>query len=107
MNEYNDGGSLRPPDQSRGTLTRFSGDEMSPTGFGESGALGVSAGGAGPEPASAETYLSALYRHKWLALVVSILIAGSTVPLVWTLVVPQYRAHAVVRVSPIVQRLVY
>jgi len=48
-----------------------------------------------------------LLRHKWLALVVFGLVAGLAVPLVWTMVTPQYQAGASVRVRPVLPRIVF
>lgn len=63
--------------------------------------------GQGSSVPSAQFSLSMLLRRKWTVLVTFLLIAVTTVPMVWFLVIPKYRAAAVVRVAPVVQRVLY
>jgi len=51
--------------------------------------------------------LGMLLRHKWTVLGVFFLIAAVAVPSVWLLVVPEYRATAMVRVRPVIPRMLY
>lgn len=51
--------------------------------------------------------LSAILRRKWTMLGVFVLVAGTAIPGVWLMTVPKYRATAMVRVAPIVPRLLY
>lgn len=46
-------------------------------------------------------------RYKWTIALLFLLVTGALLPLVWLLVVPQYKATAIVRVSPVIQRVMY
>jgi polysaccharide biosynthesis transport protein len=48
-----------------------------------------------------------LLRHKWLVLVLATLLAGSGIPLIWIFFAPVYRATAVVRISPVIDPVVF
>ncbi|MBU0719120.1 MAG: polysaccharide biosynthesis tyrosine autokinase [Planctomycetes bacterium] len=67
--------------------------------------VGIAQGSSGP--ASRGFSLPLLLRHKWLMFTVFALISGLGVPLVWMFVAPVYTAKAVVRVSPVVSRIVF
>ena len=56
---------------------------------------------------SAQQMLARTLRYKWTMAIVFVLIAGSAVPAIWTIMVPKYRAKAVVRVSPRVDPLIF
>jgi capsular exopolysaccharide synthesis family protein len=56
---------------------------------------------------SAQHLLARMLRYKWTAAIVFVLIAGSSIPAIWTFMVPKYRAKAVVRVSPRVDPLIF
>jgi len=57
-------------------------------------------------PSGTELLMSIL-RFKWTMLIVSILVAVPMIAIIWTQVVPKYRARAVVRVRPIIPYLVF
>lgn len=66
----------------------------------------------GPEPASGEGSsnafsFSSLFRFKWLALGVFVLVSAATIPCVWLVVKPTYQANAVIRVAPVVPRIIF
>ncbi len=80
------------------------------------GMLGEPAGdswGLGPaQPAvpggpGAQFSMDLLWRSKWLILGVFVLVAGAALPLVWLTQTPVYRATALVRVSPVISRIVF
>lgn len=48
-----------------------------------------------------------LWRSKWLMLCTFVLICGATIPYVWLFLPPTYDATAIVRVSPVVTRIVF
>lgn len=48
-----------------------------------------------------------LFRYKWSILLVLILIAGPGVSAIWSLLSPNFRAQAVIRIAPKIPRLVY
>ncbi|MBI4581892.1 MAG: AAA family ATPase [Planctomycetes bacterium] len=48
-----------------------------------------------------------LLRHKWLMLAVFVLVAGPSIPCVWLFTIPTYESTAVVRVEPVVPKIVY
>ncbi len=48
-----------------------------------------------------------LLRVKWLMLVSFVLICGISIPCIWLLTFPTYSAKAIVRVSPVVSRIVF
>ncbi len=48
-----------------------------------------------------------VFRYKWSILLVTVLVAAAGIPSVWLLVKPRYKARAVVRVSPVVSRIVF
>ncbi len=58
-------------------------------------------------PPSAQFSIGMLLRMKWLILGVFVLVAATAIPLIWLFVVPEYRATAMVRVAPVVPRLLY
>jgi len=61
----------------------------------------------GDGPMGSGINLSGLLRHKWLMLVIFVLLAAPSVPLIWRFVKPEYGSTALVRVTPIVPRVVY
>ncbi|MCH7886080.1 MAG: hypothetical protein IIC01_12645, partial [Planctomycetes bacterium] len=48
-----------------------------------------------------------LWRSKWLMLCTFVLICGATIPYVWLFLPPTYDATAIVRVSPVITRIVF
>ena len=48
-----------------------------------------------------------LLRQKWLMLALFALVAGAAIPCVWLFTVPLYESTAVVRVEPVVPKIVY
>ena len=46
-------------------------------------------------------------RRKWLILSIFFLISAATIPFIWIIVKPQYRSTAVLRVEPVVPRLIF
>lgn len=62
---------------------------------------------APPGGMSMQASISGLLRRKLLMLVVFVLVAGAAVPGVWLLIRPQYRASAIIRVAPVVPRILY
>jgi len=48
-----------------------------------------------------------LLDHKWMVVLIFVVGAGVTVPLIWKLIAPQYRATAQINVQPVSQRIVY
>jgi capsular exopolysaccharide synthesis family protein len=104
-------------DGSEGNQSRPVGGPMVPAGrrdlasvlFPEEGdflpaAPAVAPSGAGASP---QQILIRMLRYKWTFVLVFLLIVGVSIPAIWTLVVPMYRAKAVVRVSPRINRLVF
>jgi succinoglycan biosynthesis transport protein ExoP len=74
--------------------------------FGESSAaLGAALPAA--EKSAPGLSIAQLWMYKWTILVVFVLVAGPAIVAIWALVVPEYRAGAEVRVSPIIPRLVF
>jgi len=70
------------------------------------------AGGGGPLVGGAAApraafSLPTLLQAKWLIVGVFTLVAGATVPLIWWLLEPHYQATALVRVSPLISRIVF
>jgi len=61
----------------------------------------------GPLLSSPTEILTALLRFKWTVLIVTILVAGPLIGLIWTQVRLEYRARAEIRVRPIIPRLVF
>jgi capsular exopolysaccharide synthesis family protein len=57
-------------------------------------------------PATANLLLT-LLRAKWLILGVFVLVSGVAIPLIWLKMAPEYKATALVRVSPVVSRIVF
>ena len=62
---------------------------------------------AHPAVPSAQFSLSMMLQRKWTVLITFCLVAVTVVPMIWYLAVPKYRASAVVRVAPVVQRVLY
>ncbi len=60
----------------------------------------------GPQSPSMQISLRAILRRKWTFLIVTVLIAGGTVPLVWMFSVPEFKAAATVRVAPVYTPLI-
>src|SRR5215475_8626110 len=48
-----------------------------------------------------------LMRFKWTAILITALVAAISIPAIWALTVPEYAAHALVRVAPNIPKLVY
>ena len=57
--------------------------------------------------ASAAHWIAALHRSRRLITCVFIIVAGISIPCIWLLVQPTFRARAVIRVSPVVSRVVF
>ena len=51
--------------------------------------------------------LSTVFRRKWLIFGVFVLVSAATVPWIWLSISPKYQATALVRVSPIVDIIVF
>lgn len=51
--------------------------------------------------------VSRLLRRKWLMLAVFVLVSGAAIPWIWVLNHPVYKSSAVIRISPVVSRLVF
>ncbi|MFH1884652.1 MAG: AAA family ATPase [Planctomycetota bacterium] len=51
--------------------------------------------------------IESMFRFKWTVLAVFILVAAPAIAVIWTQVVPKYRARAEVRVRPIIPYLVF
>lgn len=51
--------------------------------------------------------IKSIFRHKWIMLVIFILVSAPALALVWTQIVPKYQAQAQVRVRPIIPYLVF
>lgn len=106
MINANDPSQSTPNGSAHGAIVARGSSEMVPSRIlGDGGSL-APAVGTGPVH-SAPISLSILLEFKWSILVVSLLISAITVPLVWAFVVPVYRASAVIRVSPVIARLLY
>jgi len=67
----------------------------------------VSGGGNPAAPVSPGFSVLSLLRHKWLILGVFAVSVGITLPAIWFFMTPNYRATSVVRVAPVVPRLLY
>lgn len=67
------------------------------------------AGGHARSPlgSSPKDMLLSILRFKWTLLAVFLLTAGPMVALIWTQVVPKYKARATIRIRPIIPRLVF
>ena len=74
-----------------------------PAGRAESGVLGP----ATPLAAGNVSIAGLLLRRKWLILSMAALLAVAGVPLIWILLPPVYRATAVVRISPVIDPVVF
>jgi capsular exopolysaccharide synthesis family protein len=57
-------------------------------------------------PSSTEL-LASILRFKWTILAVFVLVAAPAIAVIWTQVIPKYRARAEVRVRPIIPHLVF
>jgi polysaccharide biosynthesis transport protein len=68
-----------------------------------------SAGPAGPGQAAPSAYdiAESMFRFKWTAVLVFVLVAAPLIAAIWTQVVPKYQARAEVRIRPIIPRLVF
>ncbi len=63
---------------------------------------------AGPRPSTSPMeMLSSVLRYKWTLILIAILVSAPVIALIWTQIVPEYRARAEVRVRPIIPRLVF
>jgi len=51
--------------------------------------------------------MSVLQRDKWVIVVLFLIVSAITIPVIWLKVAPTYRATALVRVSPVVSRIVF
>lgn len=61
----------------------------------------------GPRPTAGRFTWSALWRYRWTFVVLVVLLGVPASVVTWRLVIPEYRAGAVVEVSPVVPRLVF
>jgi len=64
-------------------------------------------GDSGPRRPSGRFTWAAIWHYRWTFLLVTMLSGLPAVLVTWRLVVPEYRAAAVVEVSPVVPRLVF
>ncbi|MBL8880823.1 MAG: polysaccharide biosynthesis tyrosine autokinase [Phycisphaerales bacterium] len=64
-------------------------------------------GGAPMRTSSRRPRLESLLRHKWLALLVFVLVGLPAGVGAWMLVTPEYEARALIEVSPMIPRIVY
>ncbi len=55
---------------------------------------------------SMQISLDAILRRKWTCIIVTLLIACGTVPLIWMFTVPEYKAAATIRVAPVFTPLI-
>lgn len=55
---------------------------------------------------SMQISLQAILRRKWTFIIVTVLIACGTVPLIWMFSVPKYKAAATIRVAPVLTPLI-
>lgn len=67
----------------------------------------LGATGAGERMTPAPLSAAAILRQKWVLLATFVLISSVTVPVIWSLVTPEYRATAAVRVRPTIPRIVF
>lgn len=67
----------------------------------------LAAGETAPAEGRPRISLAVLARYKWSMLLIFVLLAAPTTPLAWLLVAPQYRARAIVEVSPVIPRVVF
>ncbi|MCH7701700.1 MAG: polysaccharide biosynthesis tyrosine autokinase [Planctomycetes bacterium] len=51
--------------------------------------------------------VGALIRQKWLVLGLFLFVSAATVPWIWLYMLPEFRASAVIRVRPVVSRIVF
>ncbi len=78
----------------------YQGDDLLMDSFGPTG--------VGPrEPMAGGFSLFHLLRYKWLMLSVFLVIAGSSIPAIWTLVSPKYEALASLRVRPVISPIIF
>jgi len=92
--------------RSSGAITRTGAAQpvrAQPVGPTAEGYLGLGAPGAHGPAFSPWTLL----RAKWLMLATFLLTCGAAVPYIWLFVHPTYSARAIVRVSPVVSRIVF
>ncbi len=90
-----------------GELMRRDGAEFIPAPVMADGGIFPGPAESGSPPPAIGTYVAILLRHKWLGMSVFFLVACAAIPSVWMFVIPQYRAEALIRVSPIVPRVLY
>ncbi|NOT00738.1 MAG: AAA family ATPase [Phycisphaerales bacterium] len=87
-----------------GAITRPGRSEFSPLAAHSEEALIPGDGGM---DLASHFSLSAILRRKWTIIGLFILVAGTAIPGVWLMTIPKYRATAMVRVAPVVPRLLY
>lgn len=75
--------------------------ELDTGGWMPSSAPPVAAAPSGP------SLVAAMLRVKWLILSVALLVMVVSVPLIWLLMKPYYKATAVLRIKPVVPRLLF
>ncbi len=56
---------------------------------------------------STPSLVRSLLRRKWLIIGVFVLVSAVTVPLIWIMVIPTYRATAVVRITPVLNPILF
>lgn len=61
----------------------------------------------GPRSTAGRFTWSALWRYRWTFLVLAVVLGAPASVVTWRLVIPEYRAGAVVEVSPVIPRLVF
>jgi polysaccharide biosynthesis transport protein len=56
---------------------------------------------------SATDIIQSALRHKWIMLIIFVIVSAVALPLIWTQIVPKYQAIAQVRIRPIIPYLVF
>ena len=63
--------------------------------------------GAMPPVMSTSDIVKSVLRHKWLMMIIAVVVAAPALALIWMQIVPKYQARAQVRVRPIIPFLVF
>ena len=100
-----DSGSPVRPASPLAPAARATASPLGSSSAGTGGSLGAASGIGGTNAAA--HWLGMFARSKWWILAIFMIVAGTALPCIWTFVKPTYRARAVVRVSPIVSRVVF
>lgn len=67
----------------------------------------MGAGHGAPAVPTANNLISSMLRYKWTIIIIFILVSAPAVALVWTQIIPKYRARAELRIRPSIPRLVF